>query len=496
MVAVLAFGYTCLRAVRLSITHDEAITYLFHASRSFATIWTYGGSVPSNNHLLNTILVKLLVGVFGLSEWVVRMPALLGHLLYLVGMIRILRRYFRGGYLLGSGLLLFSHPFLLDLFSLSRGYALSLGFLGLGLNFFLKGIPSKQNEADGKSLVWALLLLALSAVSTFSFLSIYLGLVCVVVIFEISRGVLRLKEGHSFGTAFKSFLWRGLIPVAFISFLLFLVIVKPILTLVREKEFYFGGTAGFWQDTITSLISVSVYDVPWFGLDLNLLGKCLLVISFATYGFYLLFRLRVKRVSNGLDDALNAIVLLALFIVLIINLQNVLLGTKFLLERSAVFLIPLFLLFFLLLWRSLVARNQSLRKFFATTFFIVVTTLLCLHNLFCFNLTHTLTWRYDASTKEAMRTVLELSSPGRNPARVYTLGVNWLLAPSASFYILKDKMVWIRETKFRHGPEGKFDFSFFLNEDRDYVVSKYRLKVVKYFDQSKTCLAVPEFEVQ
>jgi hypothetical protein len=95
-----------------------------------------------------------------------------------------------------------------------------------------------------------------------------------------------------------------------------------------------------------------------------------------------------------------------------------------------------------------------------------------------------------------MRTVCELSSSGRIPARVYTLGVNWLLAPSASFYILKDKMVWIRGMKFRHGPEGEFDFYLFLNEDRDYIVSKYHLRVIRSFDLSKTCLAVPEFEVQ
>ena len=86
----IVFLYTSIRAYFLSMTHDEAITFLNHARGSFSDIFTYAGQIMANNHLLNTFLIKIFTSLFGISEFVIRIPALIGHGLYLVGVYKVL----------------------------------------------------------------------------------------------------------------------------------------------------------------------------------------------------------------------------------------------------------------------------------------------------------------------------------------------------------------------------------------------------------------------
>ncbi len=59
ILSVVALAYVVARATRIPITHDEAVTYLAHVSGTLADVMAYRGFYPSNNHLLNTLLMKL-----------------------------------------------------------------------------------------------------------------------------------------------------------------------------------------------------------------------------------------------------------------------------------------------------------------------------------------------------------------------------------------------------------------------------------------------------
>ena len=68
------FAANIYKAWTLGITIDEAFTYLNYVSGPFSAVFTEPGY---NNHALNTLLCKLSVAVFGLSEFTLRLPSVL-----------------------------------------------------------------------------------------------------------------------------------------------------------------------------------------------------------------------------------------------------------------------------------------------------------------------------------------------------------------------------------------------------------------------------------
>ena len=80
--AFFIFSYTLVRAHLLSFTWDEAFSYLQYVRNGIVIPDKYE-TMSANNHLLNTWLNIKLVNLFGLSEFVLRIPSLCAHLLFL-----------------------------------------------------------------------------------------------------------------------------------------------------------------------------------------------------------------------------------------------------------------------------------------------------------------------------------------------------------------------------------------------------------------------------
>src|SRR5260370_28769177 len=77
--AIFALLRAVARACVQSITIDEADTYLVWVARHDPSHW----QGASNNHILNSLLMRLFTSVFGVSHLSVRAPALLGAALYI-----------------------------------------------------------------------------------------------------------------------------------------------------------------------------------------------------------------------------------------------------------------------------------------------------------------------------------------------------------------------------------------------------------------------------
>lgn len=124
--AVAAFAWVLLRAATQAITIDEATTYILFVMHPQPLHWL--GS--TNNHVLNTALMRLSTLTFGLSELTARMPALLGAALYIVACVRFCRRIGGEWWLRWLALVcLIGSPFVMDYLVAARGYGLALGFL-------------------------------------------------------------------------------------------------------------------------------------------------------------------------------------------------------------------------------------------------------------------------------------------------------------------------------------------------------------------------------
>lgn len=104
------------------MVHDEAETYVYFVSRPLGEALSY---YPfPNNHLLNTLLVKGSVGLFGNSPWALRLPAFIaGVLLVPAAYLAIRSLYRRDAALLGAALVAASSA--LVYFSVdARGYTM------------------------------------------------------------------------------------------------------------------------------------------------------------------------------------------------------------------------------------------------------------------------------------------------------------------------------------------------------------------------------------
>ena len=138
-VAVLAV-VNLVRAMTLPVTPGEAWNY----DRFVAPEWRPAFErFDLNNHVLNTLLIRISTARFHLTELSLRLPSLLGGLLYLWVAYRLATRRFAPGPAAIAVLgLLTLNPMVLDGMSEARGYGMGLAFLLWALEFMLESAES------------------------------------------------------------------------------------------------------------------------------------------------------------------------------------------------------------------------------------------------------------------------------------------------------------------------------------------------------------------
>lgn len=170
IIALLALIWIVHRAAVQSITLDEANTYRLWVKPESPSHW----EPHSNNHVLNSALMRVSIWMFGLTHVSVRLPALCGGAIYiyasyLLCLLLTRRRLLRWPLFL----CVVYNPFVLDYLVAARGYGLALGFLGLAIYFFARLVLVGGNR-DGedqavKDLSRISLCLALSICASFTF---------------------------------------------------------------------------------------------------------------------------------------------------------------------------------------------------------------------------------------------------------------------------------------------------------------------------------------
>jgi hypothetical protein len=166
-IALFAFVWLIHRAVTQSLTLDEAITWTYWVDPIEPNHW----EPHSNNHVLNSALMRITVWLFGLSELSLRLPALLGALVYLVSAVRfsLLISTERLVQVLALVCLAFN-PFIMDYLVAARGYGLALGFYLTALVLLTEVILAEAETFDIMRRTVAVSVLAgLTISSNFSF---------------------------------------------------------------------------------------------------------------------------------------------------------------------------------------------------------------------------------------------------------------------------------------------------------------------------------------
>ena len=99
IIGAIIFFLILKKAIIIPITHDEVSTVNYFSKMSIWDIITYKDPIP-NNHILNTLLIKLFATIGGYKTFIVRLPSILSFLLLYFFIVKIVRTYINDKFLI------------------------------------------------------------------------------------------------------------------------------------------------------------------------------------------------------------------------------------------------------------------------------------------------------------------------------------------------------------------------------------------------------------
>lgn len=460
-------AYTAARAALLSMTHDESTTFnWFQHTNVFSCFHSEDCWVNANNHLLNTWGWQQSVRLFGISEFAIRTPNLLAHLLYLLCTLALAWKTSRQFWLTLAGFALLNiNPYLLDFFSLARGYGLYVGIC-MSSVYLLFIYLENQRPA---TLLGSYLLAALAVMANFVALNYLLSLWATVFFMSLFRP---FKDSAKPAFQWREQLRTNLIPLS-ISLILAVLLYRPIQFLQGGGEFTFGAER--FAQSFQSLVQDSLYSVNYFGKNtLWIFGLLYALAIFAA--LFDAFRLLLPAGNRfALADApvwrrqYLAAAFLFIGSCLIMIAQHYILGSNYLQNRKALLFIPLSaLLFFFLL--------HSLQQAFSDNRFNIALAFIALFIVYHFfrtaNFQYTREWWYDQNTREMVEYMDARIPPARDSVQ---LGVNWVFQPSTLFYLQTKQIEAIIPPAIggEIHADGRYDFYYVFDGDIPRLEEKY-----------------------
>jgi hypothetical protein len=425
---LLAFAYVLIRAVTVGITYDEVWTLNNFVPRSVIDIISYR-PCDANNHLVNTLLIKALF-VFGdHSLFIARLPNVLSFILYLYFAYKITSKYLSPFPGIGCFLLLMLNPFLLDFFSLVRGYGLALAFQMVSVYFLVTFFK----EHKTRNALWALVLGAVAVLCNFPWLNYW-----VAVLFLIN--VVPLFYRKQFERK-KIMVFSILISAA-----LALIIYLPIKNLLATDSLYYGGNTGFYHDTLISLVKYSFYDPavhPAVLISLNIFMS-LVVLSVVVSFYFDRDPLSVK----------NILLFVLILCIASVVTQHHLFGTLYLIDRTALFFYPLFI------FSACFSLNEFSKKWVSKALILTCIVSFSLNFFAHANFYKTAVWYFDARTTSILKW---LNDKGREENRKFKIDYSWPFQSSFVYYSEKDDYPNVEIVKNIYDKEE-------LNPDADYYI--------------------------
>jgi len=256
VVAVLVLGaaaYVVARAALVGFTYDEAFTWAHYLTAPLRTVVFFAGPVAANNHTLNSILMRASSAVFGDSELSLRLPNVLAFAVYAWAVVAVIRMLTSTAARLLAAALLLCNPFLLELFSLARGYGLATAFVMGGIALLARSQTARDDA--GRFAFAALVCGGLAVVSNVALLNFFVP-------FAAVATYACLRSGGA-GDGRRPTGIRRLAPFAIVIGLVGLYAAVAVLRLRRLNELYYGGRTGFWRDTVDSLARCWLYLQPY-----------------------------------------------------------------------------------------------------------------------------------------------------------------------------------------------------------------------------------------
>jgi len=413
-----------IRAINVPVLPDEVFSYFLYGEPGY--YFQPKAQLDANNHLVNSVLTHLSVKTFGASLLSIRLPNVLCFIVYFISILGISKQQTtKGGFWITfvsfSGIF-----YLLEFFSLSRGYGMSFAFLLLAIWQLMR----LQARFKWKNACLILIAVALGLGSNLSLFFVFVPVFAYVVLLV---GIYVRK--HGFGTLFPAMLLTG----GFAAVLF--VFYKYIILLNNEKMLYYGMTVRFPYASIQSLLlEITDHDWSWMYYMLLIL-VCAIVALFAVRLFSQAF---IKSVHDN-----RVVFAVLLFTTLAgITASVLIMKTPAPSERTGAHLIPLFVGAALFLFPHF---DKSRKSSYSQLLFLG----LPLASLFMVNVSTNHFWFRDQIDETAYELILKEAKKVKEPVTI-----------SGARYF--DRMYFFNNT-LRDNKLPTYDFDSWPNDRSDFL---------------------------
>jgi hypothetical protein len=425
--AAVLITYTAFRAYVISFTHDEAISYL-----AFKTFYAKVLEVKhienatylsleinrithlfnANNHIINTMLMKLCSMIFGDAEWSMRLPNVMAHIFFIYYTYRVFTMYSDKRLLsFAAFIILNTNPFLLDFFSLARGYGISVCLAMGSLYYFL----SYLRGDGGRHITYSYILSMLAVYANFTLFNYHLALIVTHAVYYVSSGKAKLTASTI----------KSACNLKVIANILFISITGVILVALNAGDQLYVGSSSLFGGTLLSLARASMY-MKATETIVTVTAYVAILIMLIAIGGCIVYILKMKGLHY-----VHGPVLMLLFLLCIYVAEHVLLHTPYPEYRTALYLIPLFVTCMLFLERHI--GIPWLHKVYTCA--LIGVAALSVYNLTnAANDKYVLYAPYDANTKTVFYKIESLHP--NEPAKVCT---EWIFEPAMNYYRVSRK---------------------------------------------------------
>lgn len=466
---IFLFFLVAKEAYTVPLTHDEYNTIVC-SQTSFWDIVTYKDPVP-NNHILNTLFIKLNIKLFGDCLFTNRLHNFLFFIPFFIFTVLSSRLLFKDTWVrITLIFLIVLQPFLLDFFAVTRGYGLSVAFQMISIYYLIKRIQLGQS----KDLIYATIWAGVSVYANFTLLNYFIPLMVILSIDSIRRW---------YGDDHKK-LTKEMLSLFGLAIFLLLIIIVPVQKMVATKQFVYWGSKGFFEDTAKHLILNLRSGVEYFGSSSELIyhGVLTFIIILFITGVFFIFKLKDKSLH------INFFALPVLII--IYNLaQFHILNVPFLNARTALFFIPVVAI-------PLAMALESIYKAKMTIGFIlilIINALMLQHFIRGYNVKVIHEWSYDSNTFEVLDYLKEQVENGHVPKPV-KINCYWIFYPSLKYHIDHGYNDYIEMAPYNTKIEDEAQSLFYYTESGEKEKMLKRFEVVKEYSWGSRLLmkAKPE----
>lgn len=409
-----------LRAFYVDFTHDEAVSFFSLVLNESSDVFV---TADANNHLLNTLLMRVTYKIAGVQEFAFRLPNIIAGLMYVWLSLRLVKEIFSHRLsALAAFTLINSQILVVEFFSLARGYGLALGFIMLTVYCVYRLINSHSPLFN---MVIASAAACGASFANFTAINFTLSaLLAVWVIFvavtqwKRSSPLSRLINGSALLIIIASAVW---VVSKFIS----------ILFELRKNAALYYGSDGF-ETSLKSVFYGSFVEIDHrinnssdgLAYMMSAIITCLFVISLYTV-------VRHKRSNITLFAAFVGFTLISCLSGLV--LQHNLFNTLYPNLRTGVYLTPLIGLTII----ACVALIEKFYKIIARTFICIVALPALLSFAWFINLTRTFSWSETEGTFDAVTAMITDAHKFDVIPGTLSVSCSNELRPSVNYYLFK-----------------------------------------------------------